>query len=384
MNIFISAGEPSGDLHGSNLTKALLAQDPQSQLFGFGGDKMQQAGCKLIYPLADLAIMGLYKVLTSIPRLKKILQLAIDHFIQTKPDVLVLIDYPGFHWHLAAAAKKLGIPVIYYVPPQIWAWASWRVRKMRRLVDLVLCNFPFEEKWFSDNNVPAKLISHPYYDQILNQKLDETFVEEQREKSGVVIALLPGSRNQEVALNLNALVKGAKMIHQQHPQTRFLVAAFSETHKTIINNALRNQTIPIEVFVGKTPEIISLAYVCAAVSGSVSLELLAAKIPTAIIFQTSPFMSLVAHTLKAVPYITLVNLLAGKELFPERFGCTCPSKWISEQLGVWLKYPQKRNDLVQELSTLKNSILFGGASEKGAKEIIQFIETKKAQAAIAA
>lgn len=119
---------------------------------------------------------GIVPSVESLPTIQKILQLAIDHFARCKPDVLVLIDYPGFHWHLAAAAKKLGIPVIYFVPPQIWAWASWRVKKMRRLTDLVLCNFPFEETWFKQNNVPAKLIGHPFYDQILNQKLDKEFI----------------------------------------------------------------------------------------------------------------------------------------------------------------------------------------------------------------
>ena len=384
MKIFISAGEPSGDLHGSNLAKAMLAHNPAIELFGFGGSKMQEANCKLIYPLADFAVMGLYQALKAYPQFKKILQLAIDHFVRCKPDVLVLIDYPGFHWHLAAAAKKLGIPVIYFVPPQIWAWASWRVKKMRRLTDLVLCNFPFEETWFKQNNVPAKLIGHPFYDQILNQKLDEDFITEEKSKPGLVIGLLPGSRNQEVAMNFETLFKAATLLNKQHPETRFLVAAFSEAHKTTILEKIKNTNLPIEVHSRKTPEIMNMAYACASVSGSVSLELLAAQTPSVIIFRTSPLMSIAARMLKNTPYITLVNLLAGKELFPERFGYYCSSKWVSDQLSAWVKFPEKRNALAQELGLLKASIISAGASEKGAIEIINFIENKKAQTASAA
>ena len=384
MNIFISAGEPSGDLHGSNLAKALLAQDPSIKLFGFGGSKMREAKCNLIYPLVDFAVMGLYQALKAYPQFKKILNLAIDHFMQCKPDVLVLIDYPGFHWHLAAAAKTLGIPVIYFVPPQIWAWASWRVKKMRKLTDLVLCNFPFEEKWFKQNNVSAKLIGHPFYDQILNQKLDEGFIATEKSKAGLAIGLLPGSRNQEVAMNFDTLLKAANLLNQEHPETRFLVAAFSEAHKKIILDKIKNTNLPIEVHTGKTPEIMNLVYACASVSGSVSLELLGAQTPSVIIFQTSPLMSIAAFALKNTPYITLVNLLAEKEIFPERFGYFCNAKWVFDQLSDWIKFPEKRQALVKEMSTLKSLTMSGGASEKGAIEIINFIENKKAQAAFAA
>lgn len=384
MNIFISAGEPSGDLHGSNLAKALLAHDPTIELFGFGGSKMREAKCSLIYPLVDFAVMGLYQALKAYPQFKKILKLAVDHFVKCKPDVLVLIDYPGFHWHLAAAAKKLGIPVIYFVPPQIWAWASWRVKKMRRLTDLVLCNFPFEEKWFKQNNVSAKLIGHPFYDQILNQKLDEAFITGEKAKPGLAIGLLPGSRNQEVAMNFETLLKAANLLNQQHPETRFLVAAFSDAHKKIILDKIKNKNLPIEVHTGKTPEIISLVYACASVSGSVSLELLGAQTPSVIIFQTSPIMSIAARVLKNTPYITLVNLLAEKEIFPERFGYFCSSRWVFNQLSDWVKFPKKRGLLAKELGILKGQIMSGGASEKGAIEIISFIENKKAQVANAA
>ncbi|MBJ7494984.1 MAG: hypothetical protein JHD20_00880, partial [Gemmataceae bacterium] len=188
----------------------------------------------------------------------------------------------------------------------------------------------------------------------------------------------------EVAMNFETLFRAATLLNKQHPETRFLVAAFSEAHKTTILNKLKNTTLPIEVYTGKTPEIMNLVYACASVSGSVSLELLAAQTPSAIIFQTSPLMSIAARILKNTPFITLVNLLAEKELFPERFGYYCSSKWVFNQLSDWVKFPEKRNALAQELGALKASIISAGASKKGAIEIINFIENKKAQATSAA
>ena len=217
--------------------------------------------------------------------------------------------------------------------------------KLKRLRPRKLCNFPFEETWFKQNNVPAKLIGHPFYDQILNQNLDEEFIAGEKSKPGLAIGLLPGSRNQEVAMNFETLFRAATLLNKQHPETRFLVAAFSEAHKTTILNKLKNTTLPIEVYTEKTPEIMHLAYACASVSGSVSLELLGAQTPSVIIFQTSPLMSIAARALKNTPYITLVNLLAGKELFPERFGYYCKSKWVFNQLSDWVKFPEKRNSL---------------------------------------
>src|SRR5690348_3802762 len=148
MRLFVSAGEPSGDLHGANLIESLRRRQPNVQISGFGGERMAAAGCQLLYPLCDLALVGLIRVLVNVPRFRGILKLADRFFHEQRPDALVLIDYPGFHWWLARCARKHGVPVLYFIPPQLWAWGSWRVRKMRRLIDRVLCTLPFEEPWY--------------------------------------------------------------------------------------------------------------------------------------------------------------------------------------------------------------------------------------------
>src|SRR5438067_1848944 len=149
MHLFISAGEPSGDLHGANLIGELKNLDPTIRISGFGGDRMAAAGCQLIYPLSKHSVMGIANVLKQIFTFIRLLNLAAEFFRKERPDLIVVIDYPGFHWRLAARAKKLGIPVVYFVPPQIWAWAQWRVKKMRRLITHVLSALPFEHEWLT-------------------------------------------------------------------------------------------------------------------------------------------------------------------------------------------------------------------------------------------
>ena len=383
MNLFISAGEPSGDLHGSNLVHSLKNCTPDIQLWGFGGTRMADAGCQIIFPLVDLAVVGFSQVFKNLPKFFGLIAQAEDHFKKHRPDALVLIDYPGFHWWLAAAAKKMGIPVVYFVPPQIWAWGSWRVRKMKRLINLVLCNFPFEEKWFSKNGLNTKLIGHPYYDEILRQKLDAGFLDQQKQQPGIPIGLLPGSRNQEVERNGPSLIRAAQIAHKKHPETRFLIAAFAEKHQNRLREMLADADIPAEIFVGKTQEIIHSAYACASVSGSVSLEIMAAQKPTTIMYKASRINTFLAHRLKNVPYITLVNLLAAEELFPESFGPDCPSNWIAEHLSRWISQPAEREKLVSKLAMLKEKEMTGGACELGAKNIIEWVLASQTRAKVA-
>jgi lipid-A-disaccharide synthase len=366
MRIFISAGEPSGDLHGANLTRALQRADPPIACVGFGGDRMESAGCRLLYPLCGLAVMGLWRVLKNIATFRRLLDQATCYFREQRPDAVVLIDYPGFHWWLARAAHREGIPVVFFVPPQLWAWAGWRVRRMRASVDHVLCNLPFEEEWYRQRGVAAHYVGHPYFDDLVAQQLDLAFVAQQQARPGPIIGLLPGSRTQEVERNLHMLAGAARRIHAARPDTRFLVACLKETHRDYVTEQLGGSGLPVEVCAGRTPEIIHLAHSCVAVSGSVGLELLYRGKPSVVIYNVNPILRFLCSHFMNSPYISLVNLLAGKELLPEYLTSRDESAAIADHIFHWLNDPQAYAGVCEELSALRRKVAVPGACDRAA------------------
>lgn len=381
MRIFISAGEPSGDLHASNLAKALTAQRPEVEIVGFGGERFKAAGARLLYPLCDHAVMGLSAVLAELPRFLTVLSLADRYFRQHRPDAVVLIDYPGLHWWLARRARFHRIPVFYFVPPQIWAWATHRVARMRRYVDRVLCCLPFEQPWYAARGVAAEYVGHPYFDQMAQQQLDDDFIAQQMKPGQRIVALLPGSRDKEVQRNFSSMVRVAQRLTGSHPDLRFLVAAFKEKHALAIRRQLTSVRLPVEVHVGRTPEIIHLASACVAVSGSVSLEMLWHSKPAVIVYRLGKVMHRLVCHYKQSPYITLVNLLAEEELYPEFLTDHCPAAAVAEHLDRWLRDEGSRQRLIQRLNILKGAVGRPGACRLAAEQILTQVGARHCAAA---
>lgn len=373
MRLFVSAGEPSGDLHASNLVRALRRLQPTIDVHGFGGERMAEAGCHLLYPLAERAVIGFVRVLGSVPAYYRILQTADRFFRAHRPDAVVLLDYPGFHWWLAGRAKAHGIPVLYFVPPQIWAWASWRAGKMRRLVRRVLCNFPFEEEWYRARRIPVECVGHPYFDELRGQRLDGHFVAGERTRPGTVIGLLPGSRNQELSQNLPSLLRAARLIHARRPDTRFLVACLRPEHARRAEEARRACDVPIDVHTGRTPEIIHLAHSCIAVSGSVSLELLYRTTPATIVYRQHLIGIALAQVLMNSPYMSLVNLLAGKPLFPEQLTFRCQAEALANDILHWLNDRAAYESLCGELASLRDRVAEPGACARAAARVLDVL-----------
>jgi lipid-A-disaccharide synthase len=380
MKLFFSAGEPSGDLHGANLVRALVRHNPNIQIIGFGGPKMESAGAKLLYPLTELALMGLRRIIKHLPTFFQLADAAERCFRAERPDAVVLIDYPGFNFALARRAHSLGIPVYYFVPPQLWAWRRGRVREVRKWCAGVLTSLPFEDEWYRSRHVPTTYVGHPYFDELLQQQLNPAFLAEQRAKSGRVVALLPGSRNQEVATNFGTMISSALKIRARYPDSRFLVAAFNERHAAIAREVITAAgacNLPMEVHVGYTPEIIELAEACIAVSGSVSLEIMYRAKPAVIVYRMKPLSLWLARRLVKLPYFTLVNLLAGEELFPEIATSQDKSDRISEHVLGWLNDSKARMKVVNCIAALRDRVAMPGACEKSATFLLSAIETAK-------
>jgi len=372
MRIFISAGEPSGDLHGANLVGSLRRLGAGIDCVGFGGERMEAAGCRLLYPLCRLAVMWFLRVAAQAPTFLSLLSRADRFFRHQRPDAVVLIDYPGFNWWLARRAHFHGIPVFYFVPPQLWGWGEWRVGKMRRWVDHVLCALPFEEPWYRARDIRASYVGHPYFDELPRQRLDARFVADQRRR-GPIVGLLPGSRTQEVERNLSTLLRAAGHVHARRPDVRFLVACFRAAHRDYVDARLGGLGLPIETCVGRTPEIIELAHSCVAVSGSVGLELLYRARPTVVVYRIGRLDLRVCRWFKTSPYISLVNLLAGKELFPEFLTDRCEAEAVGGHILRWLGDAAAYEEVRAELATVCGRVALPGACDRAADYILSAI-----------
>lgn len=340
LRIYLSAGEPSGDIHAAALIRELADQQPGVQAVGYGGPHMRSAGCRLHEDLTELAVMWFARALIHLPRFLGLASRADRYFRHQRPDAVVLVDYPGFNFWLARRAKVHGIPVFYYLPPQIWGWAGWRIKKMRRLVDHVLCALPFEADFYRSQGCGGTLVGHPFFDHSVGHQLDRRFLR-RLEQPGPLVTILPGSRNQELAANLQCQLKAAARIRQRMPQVRLAVAAYKAQHAQVVRRRLQQLGVEAEVHVGKTQELIQAACCCLSVSGSVSLELLYHQKPTVILYRIGRTAYWVQDIMRQVKYITLVNLLAARQIFrpgsrfaPQRAGVAGPSAGQAGQLGT--------------------------------------------------
>jgi len=397
MKLFFSVGEPSGDLHGANLIAELRRQRPEIECVGFGGPRMAAAGCALRFELTSLAVMWIARVLWNILTFFRLCRMADREFLNARPDAVILIDYPGFNWWIARRAKRHGIPVYYYSPPQIWAWAGWRIRKMRRNIDHVLSGLPFEVEWLRRQGVNATFVGHPFFDEVRRQQLDPQLLEGLRER-GKWVTLLPGSRTQEVEMNLPAMLRAVALIRARAPDVNFAVAAFKPQHARLARTMIDEAGLDVIVLSNKTPELIHLAECCIATSGSVSLELLHHVKPTVILYTVSAPAMWVQRWFVRVRYITLVNLLLAKEmflrpgewsgswgkqhaapgrdkspdkaLFPEYLTSEDKSPQIANHVIRWLMVEEYRDAARAELAKLKARIAHGGASKNAAQIIL--------------
>ncbi len=399
--IFFSVGEPSGDVHGANLIRQLREHCPGILTVGYGGPKMAEAGCQLQADLTALAVMWFARVLLNLHKFLDLASRADRYFQHHRPDAVVLIDYPGFNWWIARRAKAHGIPVFYYSPPQIWAWARWRVTKMRRFVDHALCGLPFEESWLRGHGCNATFVGHPFFDEVRRYPYDKRFLEEHEAAAGPLVAILPGSRTQEVTQNLRWFLKAAGIIQRRVPSVRFAVAAFKPHQAEIARPLIEQSGLPIEICVGKTPELMRLADCAMSVSGSVSLELLYHTTPTVILYWISRPAYFVQTFFRKVKYITLVNLLstggldeidlrpydpgqpdADRVLFPEYLTHEDKSAEIAGHIVEWLTDSAKRRERVEALAALRNRVAHGGASGRAAEYILKAIWVDDAESRV--
>ncbi len=376
MHIFFSVGEPSGDAHAAKLIQEIRRRDPAAQFSGFGGPKMEHSGCQLLFELTTMAVMGLFAVLPLLLKFYRLMKQAEAFLRDERPDVVVLIDFPGFNWWIARKAKGLGIPVVYYMPPQLWAWASWRIRRVRKYVDYVLSPLQFETKWYQQRGVNAQFVGHPFFDEVAEHQLDDRFMQLQRNKPGFLIGVLPGSRNQEVRRNWPIQLAAIRRVHESHPETRFLLACYNEAHRRWCCEYLLHSggsQLPVEICVHRTSEIIEAADACLIVSGSVSLEVLGRHTPAVVLYACTQAIYWFGKLFIHCKYFTLANLIAGREVMPEFAVVGNPQhdiEQMSDILRAWLNNPTALADSASELKKIAASAAKTGSTSRVAEAIL--------------
>lgn len=390
MHIFFSVGEPSGDQHAAELIRELRQRRPDVDTTGFGGPLMERAGCERLYPLTDLAVMGFFRVLPLLGTFYRLVKRAETYFETKRPDAVVLIDAPAFNWWIARKAKRHGILVFYYLPPQLWAWGPWRVSKVRRLVDYVVSGLSFEASWYRQRGVDCEFVGHPFFDEVAGHPLDEPFVKSLKGEGERAVGLLPGSRTQEVRNNFPVMIDVMRRLHAAHPGTRFHVACYQESHRAmcldLLNAAAARDPslgeMAIELAVGRTPEIIAAADCCLIVSGSVSLELLARRTPAVVVYHGTWWLMVLRKLLMTCPYVSLPNLMAGREIMPEFIFAgrsDGPVERMAGILGRWLRDDADRQATVRELEELANQVARPGGTARTAEFINQKLSVAAAR-----
>ncbi|MCA9085323.1 MAG: lipid-A-disaccharide synthase [Planctomycetaceae bacterium] len=377
MQIFFSAGEASGDQHAAHLIQELRHRHPELQFTGFGGPEMAQNGCHLLFELTQLAVMGFLRVIPLLARFRKLVIQAEQWFDDRRPDAVVLVDFPGFNWWIAQAAKKRGIPVFYYLPPQLWAWAPWRIRRVRKWVDHVICSLPFEFDWYRSRGVSAVWVGHPFFDEVAARRMDESLVQElrSRETGSVTVGILPGSRNHEVDRNFPVMLQVMRNLSAGIPRLRWIVGAHREEHRTKCQQ-LQEQSCPdadVTYFVGRTPEVIEAADCCLMVSGSISLELLARRTPGIVLYRVPAIGRFFARFLMNCRFITLTNLIADREVMPEYISSGNPAsdiEKITNTLRHWVQQPAALQEKRSELSALAQAVAITGATQRTAEFLL--------------
>ncbi len=371
--LFFVAGEESGDLHGAALITALRQQEPTVACVGYGGSRMRDAGLQLREDLVRLAGVGL-DFLTSLPRFAALYRQALQAWERERPSAVVLIDYPGFNLHLAQAAKARKIPVIYFISPQVWAWGEQRVQLIRRVVDLMLVVFRFEEVFYRERGVPVTFVGHPLLDAAAPTVPRDTFLTSLGlSPQQPTLALLPGSRRTEVLRHLPTLLATFRALAQQLPLLQGLLVRSSSVSQEYVQPAIARAGLRIVVVEHHVAECLASARAALVASGTATLQAALLQCPMVIVYQTSWLTYLLARRMVKLPYIGLVNVVAGRPIVPEYIQHQAQPQRLVPVLHQLLTDPAQREVQKQSFLHLRTQLGKPGACARAAHEILSYL-----------
>jgi lipid-A-disaccharide synthase len=379
--VLIVAGEASADLHGSRLVTALKRLDPGLTFWGIGGRNMEEAGVRILFNSSEMAVVGLTEVL---PRLATITRayLKLKTLLRNdQPVLLILMDYPDFNLRLARAAKRFHVPVLYYISPQVWAWRKGRVETIRRYVDRMAVILPFEKDFYRERGLDVEHVGHPLLEEIpADIDGQKARAELGLHHAAPVLALLPGSRKEEVANLLPPMIEAAERIRSKVEHLKCLLPRASTIPAELLDGLLKKSSLDVQVIQGDVYRVLKACDLALVASGTATLEAAILETPMVIVYRVSFFSYWIGRMVIRVPFIGLVNLVAGEEVVPELIqGDVNPERLAQEALDI-LEHDGKRRNMVRKLHALRETLGQGSASEKTARIALEMIEASTAGA----
>ena len=377
--VMIIAGEASGDLHGANLIKALKKKAPALEYFGIGGHRLKGAGVSILINSDELSVVGITEVFAKLPKIYQAITIIKRSLRKIRPDLLILIDFPEFNLHLAASAKRLSIPVLFYISPQIWAWRSGRVKKIKHRVDHMAVILPFEEPFYQQHNIPVSFVGHPLMDELTDEDLLQIFQPYSNLNSEQkIISLFPGSRTKEVSLHLPIMIQSAILLREKLPNLRFIISCAPSIKATQLERILSayRQKDFFEIVNEDAPTIFKKSQLALAKSGTVTLEAAIYATPCIIIYKVSPLSYHLGRYLIRVKYIGLANLISDREIFPELIQTKASPKLIAETAEHMLTETHGFENLQAELLEIRKKLGKPGASDRVAELALDLMNGK--------
>lgn len=370
MKIMMSAGEASGDMHAAAVAAELKRIMPEVDIFGMGGADMRKSGVRIIYDIENLGIIGVVEVLKHIPFFFRLRNLLKEAMIREKPDVLVCVDYPGFNMKLAHTAKELGIPVVYYIAPTIWAWNKGRAKNIVRDVEQVASIFPFEAEAYRKAGAHVTFVGHPLADTVKpSLSFEEAMEYFHGDPDKKRILLMPGSRKNEVEGLLPTMLEAAETLAAEEP-CQFFIPRASTIPRDMLTSIIGKRSLSIEITEGRQYDLMQICTACVASSGTATLETALMELPTVLVYKLAPVTWFLANLLVHVKYAGLPNLLLNREVTPELLQDKADASHIVSILLPWLQDEKVREENIREIREVRKALGSGGAVRRVAELII--------------
>lgn len=386
-HVFLVAGEASGDMHAAGLVEALKSRRPEIRFSGIGGDRMQEAGVELLHHSDQLAFMGFAEVLRHLPHLLRVMGHVREFLAQTRPRLVVLVDYPAFNLRVAKEAKELGCKVLYYISPQVWAWHEERVTTLAERTDAIACVLPFEEEWYERKQqeyrvkLDARFVGHPLIDTAAPRtEPRETRAELLLPPEAPIVALLPGSRRQEVSKLLPPMAEAVHHLHGHMPDLVPIICAAPGVETDFYERLLSRTGLPpapaipehdryragegVHIIWGRTYDVVSAARGAFVTSGTATLETGLLGTPLVIAYRLNPISWHITRRRVKVPSIGLVNLVAGERLVPELLQREVTGANLADRLTPFLEDGAERQRIIEGLKKVRENLGEGGAAER--------------------